>query len=199
MIPCGVWNAVANAWGTEWVTGMNSTSHGPIRRRSPSCTAMNCAAISYTGLIHPVTGKRQGELGSIDRHRKIAKQVSKPTGVVLVPVGENHPIDSIRVLSKVGEVRKDQIDTGHVGIRKHNPDVKDEDPSVYLDAGTVPSDLSQPAEEDHPDRVRIGSSRWSATPLSRCLLARSWGPALAGSTGRGLAGGLAGCSGLPTR
>ncbi len=41
--PWGVWNAVANAWGTEWVTGMNSTSHGPIRRRSPSRTGTNCA------------------------------------------------------------------------------------------------------------------------------------------------------------
>ena len=39
--PCGVWNAVAMPWGTEWVTGMNSTSNGPILRRSPSCTGMS--------------------------------------------------------------------------------------------------------------------------------------------------------------
>ena len=38
--PCGVWNAVANPWGTECVTGMNSTSNGPILRRSPSDTGM---------------------------------------------------------------------------------------------------------------------------------------------------------------
>ena len=38
--PCGVWNAVAKPCGTEWVTGMNSTSNGPIWRRSPSVTAM---------------------------------------------------------------------------------------------------------------------------------------------------------------
>ena len=37
--PWGVWKASAYAWGTEWVTGMNSTSQGPIRRRSPSRTA----------------------------------------------------------------------------------------------------------------------------------------------------------------
>ena len=37
--PCGVWNAVAKPCGTEWVTGMNSTSNGPILRRSPSRTA----------------------------------------------------------------------------------------------------------------------------------------------------------------
>ena len=40
-IPWGVWKASANAWGTEWVTGMNSTSQGPIRRRSPSRTAIS--------------------------------------------------------------------------------------------------------------------------------------------------------------
>ncbi len=37
--PCGVCTAMAKAWGTEWVTGMNSTSKGPIVRRSPSGTA----------------------------------------------------------------------------------------------------------------------------------------------------------------
>ena len=46
MIPCGVWNAVAKAWGTEWVTGMNSTSHGPIRRRSWSFTGMKLARLA---------------------------------------------------------------------------------------------------------------------------------------------------------
>ena len=30
MMPCGVCNAIANACGTECVTGMNSTSKGPI-------------------------------------------------------------------------------------------------------------------------------------------------------------------------
>ena len=39
--PCGVWNAVAKPWGTECVTGMNSTSNGPILRRSPSITGMS--------------------------------------------------------------------------------------------------------------------------------------------------------------
>ena len=32
---------MAKAWGTEWVTGMNSTSNGPIWRRSPSATGIS--------------------------------------------------------------------------------------------------------------------------------------------------------------
>ena len=43
MTPLGVWKAVAKPWGTEWVTGMNSTSKGPIIRRSPSRTGMSWA------------------------------------------------------------------------------------------------------------------------------------------------------------
>ena len=38
--PCGVWKAMAQASGTEWVVGMNSTSHAPMRIRSPSLTEM---------------------------------------------------------------------------------------------------------------------------------------------------------------
>ncbi len=40
MVPCGVWNAVAKPWGTECVTGMNSQSNGPNRRRSLSFTTI---------------------------------------------------------------------------------------------------------------------------------------------------------------
>ena len=46
IVPCGVWYAAAKAWGTEWVTGMNSTSKGPIWRRSPSRTGISCVRSS---------------------------------------------------------------------------------------------------------------------------------------------------------
>ena len=39
--PCGVCTAMASTCGTECVTGMNSTSNGPMRRRSPSATTWN--------------------------------------------------------------------------------------------------------------------------------------------------------------
>ena len=45
--------AVAKAWGTEWVTGMNSTSQGPMRRRSPSRTG-----IQLTRLAMPASSTR---------------------------------------------------------------------------------------------------------------------------------------------
>ena len=33
--------AVAKPWGTEWVTGMNWQSKGPMLRRSPSATGIS--------------------------------------------------------------------------------------------------------------------------------------------------------------
>ena len=42
IVPAGVRYAVAKACGTEWVTGMNSQSNGPMSmRRSPSCTGIS--------------------------------------------------------------------------------------------------------------------------------------------------------------
>ena len=40
IVPAGVKMAVAKPWGTEWVTGMNWQSNGPIVRRSPSATGI---------------------------------------------------------------------------------------------------------------------------------------------------------------
>ena len=46
MVPWGVWKAVASAWGTEWVAGMNSTSNGPISHVSPSATGVSSVRCS---------------------------------------------------------------------------------------------------------------------------------------------------------
>ena len=61
IMPCGVWNAVAKPWGTEWVTGMNSTSNGPIWRRSPSRHRDELGAVEQAGFLDAVAGQAQGE------------------------------------------------------------------------------------------------------------------------------------------
>ena len=43
--------------GTEWVTGMNSTSQGPIRTRSPSATEMKSVRSAEAGLLDAVPGQ----------------------------------------------------------------------------------------------------------------------------------------------
>ena len=61
MTPWGVWKAVAKPWGTEWVTGMNSTSKGPICRRSPSCTGYQLGAAQQARFLDPAAGQAQSD------------------------------------------------------------------------------------------------------------------------------------------
>ena len=67
IVPCGVWKAVANPWGTECVTGMNSTSNGPIRRRSPSCDRDQLGAVEQARLLDAVAGQPERERRAVDR------------------------------------------------------------------------------------------------------------------------------------
>ena len=53
----------------EWVTGMNSTSNGPICDRSPSATAMQLGAPEQAGLLDAVAGQAERERRAVDRER----------------------------------------------------------------------------------------------------------------------------------
>ena len=70
MTPCGVKNAVANACGTEWVTGMNSTSHGPIVPALAVADRNELGPVGHARLVDPVPGQGQGQLRAEDRNRQ---------------------------------------------------------------------------------------------------------------------------------
>ena len=72
--------------------------------------------------------------------------------MVLVAVGEDDPLDPLRVLPQVGEVGEDEVDAGHVGVGEHDPAVDEQDPVLDLDAGAVAPDLAEAAEKDDTDR-----------------------------------------------
>ena len=73
--------------GTECVTGTNSQSNGPIRRRSPSCDRDQLGAAEHPGFLDAVAGEAERQLRAVDRHRDVAEQVREPAGVVLVARG----------------------------------------------------------------------------------------------------------------
>ena len=75
--PCGVWNAVAKPCGTEWVTGMNSTSNGPILRRSPSTTGISSVLVEQPRLLDAVPGQAERERRAVDRERQLAQQEAR--------------------------------------------------------------------------------------------------------------------------
>ena len=149
--PCGVWKAMAIASGTEWVTGMNSTPTPPTSTRLAVADRHEAGAVGQAGLLDPVPGQPDRQLGAVDRRLQLAQQVGQAPGVVLVPVGQDDPVDPIPAVVQVGELGQHQVDAGHVGVGEHDAAVEDDDPAVDLDAGAVATDLSQTAEEDDAD------------------------------------------------
>ncbi len=172
MIPCGVWKAVAKACGTEWVTGMNSTSTGSDAPALPVPDRDELDPLVHAGLVDPVSGQSQGQLGPVDRHREVPEQVGQAAGVVLVPVGQDDPVDAVGVLSQVGEVGEDQVHPRHVRVGEHDAHVEDEDAPVDLDAGAVPADLAETPEEDDPHRGAPGPAALASAPAAGRRLRR---------------------------
>ena len=172
MTPCDVCTAIAWAWGTEWVTGMNSTSNGPTVTVSPSPTG--CMSVF---LVRPASSIRfrarpRVSARPVDRQRivaqvadavAVAQQVLDGADVVLVAVGEHERLDALGVLPQVGEVGQDQIDPVHVRVGEHQPAVDEDDRAVgivggaLLDRHAVAADLAETAEEDDStERPRLG-------------------------------------------
>ena len=147
IVPCGVWKAVAKPCGTEWVTGRNSTSNGPIWRRSPSATGMNSVRSRSPASSMRLRARPSVSAEPIDRERQLPQQERQPADVVLVAVGGDAADDPVGVLPQVGEVGQHEVDARHVGVREEEPAVEQQDLVVDLDAGAVAPDLAQPAEE----------------------------------------------------
>ena len=64
---------------------------------------------------------------------------------------EHDAVNSVRVLAQEGEVRQHEVDSRHVGLWEHDPDVKDDQAPLDLDAGAVAADLTEPTKEDDAD------------------------------------------------
>ncbi len=128
--PCGVWNAVAKPCGTEWVTGMNSTSNGPI------CAALavghrdRAGPAEQPGLLDAVAGEAERERRAEDREDQLAQQERQAADVVLVAVGGDAALDAVGVLAQPREVGQHQVDAEHVGVGEHQPAVEQHDAAV---------------------------------------------------------------------
>ena len=117
-------------------------------------------------LVELALQQRERERGAVDLEPAIdvAQEVRERPDVVFVTVGEDDPLDLVRLLAHEVEVRQDEIDTGHVARRERQPDVDDQDPVVELEAGHVPTDLTHPSEEDESR----GRSRGDRHPPVLC-------------------------------
>ena len=158
MTPCGVWTAMAWAWGTLWVTGMNSTSNGADAPALAVGDRDQLGLPEQPGLLDAVAGQPERQCRRVDREADLAEQELQSADVVLVPVRGDDGVDAVGVLAQVREVGQDEVDAVEVGPREHEPAVDEQDATVgtdaLLDRHAVAADLPQAAQEDQPHRVR---------------------------------------------
>ena len=154
MTPWGVWKARAKPCGTEWATGMNSMSNGPILPCFPVLHHHQLRAVEQARLLDAVAGQADGQLGTVDRHAHVAQEVGQPAAMVLVAVGDHAALEPVLVLDYVGEVGQDEVDAGHLRLGEHEPAVDQHGPAVHLEPGAVAPDLAQAAEEGDAHRGR---------------------------------------------
>jgi hypothetical protein len=108
-------------------------------------------AVSDLVLLELALQERERERRPVDGQwwsLVVAEQVRERTDVVLMPVGQHDALDVVEPLPDVLEVREDEIDAGHLGVREGQPDVDDQDAVVELHARHVPPDLTDASEED---------------------------------------------------
>ena len=108
-------------------------------------------AVSDLVLLELALQERERERRPVDGQRwsvVVAEQVRERTDVILMPVRQHDGLDVVEPLPYVLEVRKDEVDAGHLGVREGQTDVDDQDAVVELHARHVPPDLTDASQED---------------------------------------------------
>ncbi len=95
---------MACAWGTEWVTGMNSTGQRADVDRGAVGDLAHVGLGEQAGFLDAVAGEAEREGGAVDRQRLVAQvadavvvtqQVLDRADVVFVAVGEHQRRDPL--------------------------------------------------------------------------------------------------------
>ena len=91
------------------------------------------AAIFDLVLLELSLQEFEGERRAVDGDvADLAQEVGQRADVVLVPMGQDDGLDAIGVVADVVEVRKHEVDTGHVATGEAETDIDDEDPVGQL-------------------------------------------------------------------
>ena len=102
-IPSGVSKAIADASGTEWLTGIIMNLKGPCSIH------FFLADGSHVGLdaefVDPPTRQFHRQLGPIDRDRDVTQEVGQGPHVIFVTVGNHDTLDILLAFDQPGPVR----------------------------------------------------------------------------------------------
>ena len=141
-------------------------------------------AVEQPRLLDAGAGQAERERRAVDREGDVAQQEGDAAGVVLVTVGQDQADHRVRPLAQIGEVREDEVDARHVGLREHDPAVDEQDPPLDLEREAIATDLTETAEKGDAYRVRHCRRLSAATtgrradgPTGRRRVARFSGPA----------------------
>ena len=120
------------------------------------------------------------QAGAVHVALDLFEQVGDRADVVLVPVGQDQTAQLLRVALEVGEVRRDDVDAGHILLREGDAAVDDDDVVPVLERGDVHADAVDAAERNDPD----GGVRGGRAPNAvSATCGRDGGPGFAGGSG----------------
>ena len=64
-------------------------------------------------------------------------------------VGQQNAVDLVFSLEQPGEVRNDDVNAEHVGLRKHDATVNEHNAAIDFNGGAVSTDLSETSQKHH--------------------------------------------------
>ena len=105
------------------------------------------------GLSEAMTREAERQRRAVDRDVDVLHQVAQRTRMVLVSVGQHDRVDPIASFDQPTEVRQDQVDPVHRGLREHQTRVDDHDATVLFDRRAVSPNFTQTAEEGDANGV----------------------------------------------
>ena len=109
----------------------------------------------HAALLEPLAREAEGEAASVDGRRRRLQGVGQCADVVLVAVGEEDSAEARGALGEVLEIGDDRVDPRHLGGRKENAGVEQEEVLLPLQHERVEAELTEPAERDEADRRRV--------------------------------------------
>ena len=126
---------------------------------------LGVAQKSLFGKLH--LNKSHAETGGVNRNVQLLKKIRNGAYVVLVPVGDEKPLDFILVFFKIGEIGNYKINAEHFIIRERHSAVNNDDFVFILINCHIFSDFAKSAERYYfKRRIFCRQRRSSAAALA---------------------------------
>ncbi|MPM90852.1 hypothetical protein SDC9_137975 [bioreactor metagenome] len=100
-------------------------------------------------LFELVLNQRNRKSRSIDRNIELLECIGQRANVILMSMRDEKAFELVAVLTQVCHIRNDNVDAGHIVIRKAKPAVDNDDIAVVFKYGHILPDFTHAAERDN--------------------------------------------------